>query len=409
MKEIFQIENSHWFNKLYDYKVTREAYFELESQLNNKFILSIEGPRRVGKTVLMQQLINNLIMAKVKPIDILYHSFDNYSQNPITVILEYEKLRGQSLREGKVYLFLDELQKVKDWQTYVKTIYDNYPTIKLVISGSSLRQSKKESLAGRVIEFFITPLSFKEYLLFSGKENMFGIEINDLLISEYNIYLFRQYPDLAIDKSIDTKVYIGNMIKKIIFEDSGKFVESIDKDLMHRIFNIIIRNPGQIIEYTDLAKDLGTNRKIVSNYIEFLVSSSLVRKIYNYSNNPRKIETRARKLYPFCTTLIKYVDIDPDMSKVIETDVAFQTNSEFFWHDRNEEIDFILSANKKIAIEVKYKHTIDNKDVKTFSSQNIEKFKLKKKYLIIRENSNLLYNNNEIISIPYYILWKTKL
>ncbi|PIU03211.1 MAG: hypothetical protein COT55_00055 [Candidatus Diapherotrites archaeon CG09_land_8_20_14_0_10_32_12] len=409
MIEIFKLENPHWEGSLYSYPERRIIYKELESSLKNNMILSIEGPRRVGKTVLMKQLINHLIENKTNSKDILYHSFDNYSQDPIKVFLEYEKVRGSSLRDGKVYLFLDELQKVNDWQTYIKTIFDNYQNVKIVISGSSLRQSKKESLAGRIFEFFVSPLSFGEYLVFADKKNLLNVEINDVLLTEYNVYLFRQYPDLALNKDYGTRTYVGDLISKIIFEDSGKYIPNVDKDLLHKIFNIILRNPGQIVEYSDLAKDLGTERRIVSDYIEFLISSSLIRKVYNFSTNPRKIETRARKIYPFCTTLIKYVDENPEMSKVVETDVAFQTNAEFFWKERNEEIDFILNSDKKIAVEVKYRNTVDNKDIKTFFTQNFEKLKVTKKYLIVKNVARTNSLNKDIISIPYYLLWKTVL
>lgn len=409
MKEIFEIENSHWNNIVYEYSITRDVYFDLEKQLNHKLILSIEGPRRVGKTVLMQQIINYLIKMKIKPIDILYHSFDNYSQDPIKVLLEYEKVRQKSLRDGKTYLFLDEVQKIKDWQTYIKTIYDNYQNIKIIISGSSLRQSKKESLAGRILEFFVKPLSFKEYLLFSNKTNLLTVAIDDLLINEYNIYLFKQYPDLVLNPDLDSKKYVGELVKKVIFEDSEKYINNVNKDLLHSILNIILRSPGQIMEYTDLAKDLKSDRKTISTYIDFLIDSSLIRKIYNFSNNARKIEIKGKKLYPFCTTLIKYVAESPHMSKVIETDVAFQTNSEFFWNDRNEEIDFILNADKIIALEVKYTNTLENKEIKTLNSQNANKLELKKKYLIIKENAKINFQDKNIITIPYYVLWKTKL
>ena len=207
MKELFKIENPHWNNILYNYTQTRDVYKELEKQMAHKLILSIEGPRRVGKTVLMQQLMNYLINLNVPSIDIFYHSFDRYSQDPIKVLLEYEKIRERSLRVGKTYVFFDELQKVEDWQTSIKIIYDNYPNIKLIISGSSLRQSKKESLAGRIIEYFIKPLSFKEYLLFTGKENLLNVK-PDLLVNEYNIYLFKLRPWQRVELLVHSHVLL---------------------------------------------------------------------------------------------------------------------------------------------------------------------------------------------------------
>ena len=96
------------------------------------------------------------------------------------------------------------------------------------------------------------------------------------------------------------------------------------------------------------------------------------------------------------------------MSKIVETDVAFQLNAEFFWNERLEEIDFILNE-KKIGVEVKYKNTLENAEIKTLNSQNAKKLKLTKKYLIIKENANINFKDNNIFTIPYYSLWKSKL
>ena len=409
MFEYITLQNPHWEGKKYNYLLTRKIFARLVSNLeNNNLILSLEGPRRVGKSILIKQLMDSLLNSKVSSKDIFYFSFDDFYLEPIKVIKEYEQLRGKSLRDGKMYFFFDEVQKIKDWQTQIKIIYDNYSNIKIIISGSTLRQNKKESLAGRILEYFINYLSFEEFELFSNNTKILSSEIDDVFISEYNLYLSRQYPELTINRILVPKEYIYTIVKKVIFEDSEKFIENVDKDLLHKIFNIVLRNPGQIIDYSDLAKDLGSNRKIISNYIDFLINSSIVRKVYNFSNNARKIESSSRKFYPFCTSLISYMSENSEMSKIIETDVAFQLNAEYFWNKDNEEIDFIIDSKKRMGLEVKYKLSIDTKDIKTFNSKEFEKLHIVDKIIIIRDNSKLFFDTKEIIPIKYYTLWKTK-
>jgi len=411
--EIYFLQNKHWKAEEYNYLIKRKCFDNLkENLLKHKLILSLEGPRRVGKSILLLQLIDYLIKKeKIKPIDILYFSFDLYSKSVLQILKEYEQIRAKSLYKGKIYLFLDELQKRKNWQTELKLIYDNYPNIKLIISGSTLRASKKESLAGRIIEFFISYLSFEEYLIFTENTKLLKSEIDDSFLSEYSIYLYRQYPELAINKNLNTKEYITSIIKKIIFEDSKIYLNNVDIDKLQSILNIVLRDPGQIINYTDLAKDLGIDRRTVSDYISFLVDSAIIRKIYNFSNNARKVEFKSKKLYPYSTTLIKYIMDNPDVSKIVETDVAFQLNAMYFWNLRGEEIDFVIFNNKdnkdkNIAVEVKYRKRIDSCDVKTFNSKNFKKLNIKDKYLIIRDGSALNYNDTSIIPIKYYVLWK---
>jgi predicted AAA+ superfamily ATPase len=279
MFEIYKIQNPHWENKSYDLPIKRIILDTLKKELlNHKLIISIEGPRRVGKSVLMKQLINYLIEQKTSPKNIFYFSFDKLDKKILDTLKDYEELTGVSLREEKIYLFFDEIQKIKDWQSDIKIIYDNYPNIKIIVSGSTLRVSKKESLAGRMVDFFINPLSFEEYLIFSNKEKLLASKLI-MFLKKYNVYLFKQYPDIALNKEIDSKQYLSLILEKVIFEDSEKYIKNVDKDILYKICMIILRDPGQIINYSDLSKDLGVKRGIVSEYIDFLINSGIVKKI----------------------------------------------------------------------------------------------------------------------------------
>ncbi len=412
MKEMIFFQNKQWRGELKEYPIKRDIYAILEKAIENKFILSIEGPRRVGKSVLIKQLIKNLIDNNVAPEDILYFSFDDFKEDIFKLIKEYEIIRKKSLNEGKVYLFFDEIQKLNNWQEKIKIIYDNYINIKIVVSGSTLRSSKKESLAGRIFEYFIAPLNFKEYLFFSNNATVIDNKIDDVFLNHYKSYLKRQYPELALDYSIDTKQYMLNIIKKVIFEDSEKYVKNVNTEILYSIFRIISKDPGQIINNSDLSKDLGTNRKDITKYLTYLCNSGLIRKIYHFSNNARKTEQKSKKFYPFCTTLIYFIDDSPNESKLIETDVAFQINAEYFWDNRGvNEIDFIWhdsKSSKKIGVEVKYRNQITLQDINNFKLKQVQKLKLYKKYLIIRDGSiiNFDANKENINLIKYYLVWR---
>lgn len=413
MFEIYKLQNQHWENTLYDFPIKRNILDVLEKELlTHKLIISIEGPRRVGKSILMKQLINFLIKEKVSPKNIFYFSFDKLDKKILDILKDYEDLTKVSLREEKIYLFFDEIQKINDWQSDIKIIYDNYPNIKIIVSGSTLRASKKESLAGRMVDFFITPLSFEEYLIFLNKEKLLDSKVDFVFEKDYNNYLFRQYPDLVLNKNIDSKQYVSSILQKVIYGDSEKYISDVDKDSLYKICMIIFRDPGQIIIYSDLAKDLGIKREKVSEYLDFLINSGLVKKVYNFSNNPRKLEIKSKKFYPFCTTLTRVISDSFDMSKIIETDVCFQLDAKYFINNKGkEEIDFILIDPiffKKIGVEVKYRNLITNNDVSSFNSSVIKKLKLHKKIIIVKAESRLSFDTKEIIPISYFTIFKNK-
>ena len=403
MEEMLRFENRHWRQERYDYPQARHAFSQLWAQMGNKLVLSLEGPRRTGKTVLMKQLINRLIEKGVKPKDILFHSFDETPLDPLKVLKAYETLREEPLGAGKPYLFFDEIERLSEWQSFIKMVYDSYPNIKMVISGSTLCTSRKESLAGRMLSFIILPLSFPEYLFFRKKTGLADGD-EDAYCEEYQRYLSRQYPDLALDSGIEPQEYVNSVAGKVIFEDSR--YEGLDTELLSGIFRVIVRDPGQIIDYTDLAKDFGAERKSVSACMDFLVRSRLVRKVYNYMKNARKMEIASKKFYPFCTTLLAYSS-GAEPGKVAECDAAFQLSSQYFHSSRSSEIDFLLPAGKKLyAFEVKSGRHLDRSDVRGLFSAQAEKLGITKRYAIIGRNSVLRFSDPRLHAIRSCSLWK---
>lgn len=122
--------------------------------------------RRTGKTTLFYQLIQSLIEQKINPKNILYFSFDESIEELRDLINFYQEniVKKEIGKERhKYFIFLDEIQKLKDWQNKIKAIYDLYPNIKFFISSSAslnILLDAKESLAGRIFYFNLDILSF---------------------------------------------------------------------------------------------------------------------------------------------------------------------------------------------------------------------------------------------------------
>jgi len=389
-------QNLHWFNEnAYNFKIKRKMYSTLENELKYRHITGITGPRRVGKTILMKQIIHHLIKSKVPKENILYFSFDEISsENSIKLLMrDWEKILSKNFQNEKLYVFIDEIQNVNRWAEQIKTYYDLYENnIKFFISGSASLNIKKgqESLAGRIIEFFVGPLDYGEYLVFAEKPK--------LALQEYYIdYLYKQLPALA-SNSEDKRRYTDSIVKKIIYEDAVKYYNIDNPSLLDALFKVIVRKPGQIINYDDLANDLGTSRNTLPKYFEVLEKSYLIRKLYNYSNNARKIEKKSKKFYPYFTTLFNYIlPQEIEIGELTETIVAQKINAEFFHNVKNKEIDFILlDNNKKIGIEVKARNTIMQKDLKYLLDNKLH---LNKKILITLPNSHLDFEEKNLVVI----------
>jgi len=164
----------------------RPIFYRLFKDLKElKQILSITGPRRIGKTQLLLQTIQQLIQIKVAPQRILYLSLDDPLLSAVPEgprILD--ELVKRYFREGKggskysqkepVYIFLDEVQRFDKWELYLKKYYDlGYP-IRWMVTGSAsspILKKSHESLLGRIKEYHLLPFSFREYVLFRHRED----------------------------------------------------------------------------------------------------------------------------------------------------------------------------------------------------------------------------------------------
>lgn len=373
VKKYIKEVNKWWMGpfNFADYK-ERGAYYEIFKFMKEKQIIAITGLRRVGKTTLMLKIIKEYIGSGFVKENIFYFSFDEYSSSRIQEIIDiYFKLHQKNKSEGSFLFVFDEIQKVKNWEEQIKVIYDLNPNIKFLISGSEslfIRRKSRESLAGRIFEFKINPLSFNEYLSFIGKNYEKTELYKEEILKEFsNFLLCNGLPEMINkEKEIIIKYIQEGIIDKIIFRDMVEVFEIKNIEVMKSIFYIIYNNPGQIIEINNLSRDIGVSRQLISEYLEYLEESYLIKKLYNYSKNARKTQRRLKKYY---AVLINPLLINDEFSHIFEQFMVLQLDAEFFWRDSyKNEVD-IVKISPLEAIEIK------SGDVKNSDLRPIEVFK----------------------------------
>src|SRR5438094_6629039 len=133
----------------------------------------VRGPRQVGKTTGIYQIIQDLLKAGVRAADVIFVRFDLelLREEPAAIrnILQWyvDEIRGRPLHEGdRCYVFLDEIHKLKRWSEEVKHIGDTFP-LRMLLTGSSsvlVARGGRESLAGRVFTTELPTFSFREVL-----------------------------------------------------------------------------------------------------------------------------------------------------------------------------------------------------------------------------------------------------
>jgi hypothetical protein len=153
-----------------------------------------------------------------------------------------------------------------------------------------------------------------------------------------------------------------------------------DVELLKNLIYLLGKNPGMIVNYREISKNLGKDQRTVANYFEYLEFGLLIRFVFNYRGSPMASLRKLKKVY-LSTPNIAFA-FDQDMNRILpfllENIIASETDAKFFYRN-GFEIDFVIPENNElIAIEVK-KTEKDIKQIKKFR----EEFKSRVKNTII--------------------------
>ncbi len=284
----------------------RLAYYEALKMLRHKTIRRftvLSGARRVGKTTIMYQMMEQLIEDGVNPKNILYVSFDN----PIVKLVNVEAVLSiyESLYplEGTKYIFLDEIQYTEHWELWMKVIYDSKKDIRLVATGSAsplLEKGATDSGTGRWSVLKIPTMSFYEYccllqikepilpdnLKLTNLVNMSNAELGDLmsrfapLEGHFNRYLMiGGFPELVLsdDDNYAQRMLREDVVDKVIKRDVLTLFNIRSPLLMEKLFLYLCMNSTEIFSITTAAKELeNTSVNTLEGYLEALEMSNLI-------------------------------------------------------------------------------------------------------------------------------------
>lgn len=344
----------------------RPLYEKILEYLSDRQVLLVTGLRRVGKTTIVYQLIQHLLEKGTREDNIVYFSFDEQSADLNELVKTYENsVLKKRIGDEKVYFFLDEIQKCVDWQNKIKVFYDLHPNLKFIITGSAsarIDKRAKESLAGRLYDFNLEPLTFKEFTEWKGlKVDVKKIRLYENTLNPvFHDYLRKGgFPELVFEDSDEKiKMYVKNsVIEKIVYRDFPEEFHIKDYELMRVLIEMIARNPGMIINYDSLSQELRRNKRTVMNYIFYLQRSFLVRLISNFRPNFMTSSKKMKKAF-LTTTALSFALADDFygekfMEKIAENFAVIQTKAEHYYRN-SYEVDIIIKNQKILPIEVKY-------------------------------------------------------
>lgn len=261
----------------------------IEKALSENKIILIMGPRQVGKTTLLQTLINKLAKDKKNSCH-LYLNCDLEEDKDL--INTFSLTRLKKLTEKLSYLFIDEAQRLTDPGLTLKIIHDQLPSVKIIATGSSsfqLRNKITETLTGRYLLFYLYPFSLEEVT----KKSSFFYLLTDSL-------LYGLYPEVYLKKKPEEKInLLTNIVESYLFKDIFSFQKIRYPQIIQDLTKSLAYQIGSEINENELASRLKIDRKTVVSYLDILEQGFIIKKIYPYSRNPRREIGRKYKIYFF--------------------------------------------------------------------------------------------------------------
>lgn len=434
--------------------IYRDLYFELEKNMGQSLALSILGLRRVGKSTILKQLMNKLLNRGENSARIFYYLFDDLEQvntpDSLDALLNmyFEQILKEPLHalSSTVYIFFDEIQYVPDWQAILKRYYDlSEKKIKFVISGSQsvlLEGKSKESMAGRIMDYYLPPLSFDEFIKMKGgmvnneKINIFDLSKDFNVLSSFNFGEIKKIEELATEyilwgqfpeclKMNDESVisYIRESVIGKILQDIIAIYKIRKPDDFKIVAYYLINNSSSIFEVDNIAREVGVSPLTINKYIKYLNKGYLIDILYKEHRTIIKRGRILKKAYTsssnFISSINNYNASDFERApeafgKIIEGLVLnfiknrqdYLKDSVYFWRSGQKEIDFIVSRNRSsIPVEVKFSNNININELKPIceylSDKNIS-------YGIVitkKELGEKVINGQKLYMIPYYLFF----
>ena len=382
----------------------RFAFYEAMKRLIRQDIrrtVILTGTRRVGKTTIQYQMIEELLNRGVSSQKIVFISMDHpmLKLSGFNDILEcyHENIYP----EQDVYYFFDEVQYAQDWDKWLKTIYDMQPDTKVVATGSAspaLIKGNQESGAGRWSTIQVPTMSFYEYcelldvdrpslpndlkitpLLYKTQQERTNIMLQlSKVQNHFNRYLqVGGFPELALADNdvMAQQIMREDVVDKVLKRDLPSLYNIRNATELERIFLYLCNVSSAIVSVEAIAKELsGVSRPTVENYIQYLESANLIYQSWPVDMAGKKVLKASPKIYIADAAIRNAVLMDDslltdpvEMGKIVETAV-YKHVAAFYYQQatsvgyfrggrKGKEIDIVIeyTNTKNILIEVKYR------------------------------------------------------
>lgn len=387
--EIKEIKDIRKF--LPDININRNILPDIIKWLTEKEIIVLLGARQVGKTTIIFQLINHILMQTAslfkEKSEIHYLNLDFPQDKKKLSDDHIVKLAAKNKK--KKIIFIDEVQRQENSGLFLKHLYDLNLPIKLVVSGSSaleLKSKVSEALTGRKVIFNISPFSIpeiKDSIVHKEKNKIpstvFSYKDNDLdqavlFKKAFEVFTeYGSYPSIVLSSDNEKKfLRLKEIFTSYMEKDIKKFLEIKNENAFARLITLLSASSGSLINMNEISNTLLIHQVTLDNYFYYLEQTFIIDRVRPFFKNIRKEIIKSPKVYfndigfrNFAINNFNKLDIREDKGFVFENFVYLILKEKLgsiykinFWRTKaGAEVDFIILKDlKPIPVEAKAKY-----------------------------------------------------
>ena len=356
--------------------IERDLKAVLDSKIGKGKVLLLIGPRQVGKTTLLKNILTSISSEKKV-------QFWNCDESDVRQFLsEANSAKLKSFVGNSDFIVIDEAQRVKDIGLTIKLLHDSFPNVQFAVTGSSsldLSNSINEPLTGRKFEYNLFPFSTNELVNHTSMLEEMRLLKNRL------VYGF--YPDV-VNNPGEEKEILTNIVNSYLYKDVFEFQDIRKSSVIEKLVQALALQVGSEVSFNELGNLLGIDTVTVQRYVDLLEKAYVIFHIRSFSRNVRNELKKSIKIYFYDNGVrnsvisnFSPVDLRSDIgalwenfliSEKIKNNAYHNKHAKYyFWRTtQKQEIDFIEEVDQNLfAYEFKYNpKKVNSKCPVTFSN-----------------------------------------
>lgn len=329
------------------------------------FIKILTGIRRCGKSTILKMIMERLQKERNVPANnILSYRFDSLEYEGISAKDIFEEIKEKLASNAKTYIFLDEIQEIKNWEKLVNTLASDY-NVDIYVTGSNSRMMSSEIstyLTGRYITFRVYTLSFAEYLAFKNTYT----KIQDPKQELINYIILGGFPATHLQEYTKDEVYtiVHDIYNSTIFSDIVKRNQIRKIDQLERVIKYVFNNVGNTFSAKTISDYLKAERRSLDNetvysYLDKLEKAYLLHRCSRFDIQGKELLKTQEKFY-LADTSLRYSTlgynsdtIASSLENIIYLELCRRSYTVHIGKTPTGEVDFIATKqNNKIYIQV---------------------------------------------------------